>query len=161
MGDDLILLAEDNEDEVVLLRAVFEKARIANPLHVVTDGEEAIAYLKGEGPYADREQHPLPGLLLLDLKMSRIDGFQVLAWIRQQPWLKGLRIIVLTGLYDLHNVNKAYQLGAHSFLVKPIGFTEFVELMLALQRHEPLLTVLPDPEAPLPTPVPPSIALTA
>ena len=161
MGDDLILLAEDNEDEVVLLRAVFEKARIANPLRVVSDGEEAIAYLKGDEPYSDREQHPLPGLLLLDLKMSRIDGFQVLAWIRQQPWLKGLRIIVLTGLYDLHNVNKAYQLGAHSFLVKPIGFTEFVELMLALQRHEPLLTVLPDPEAPLPTPAPPSIALTA
>ncbi len=155
MGADLILLAEDNDDEVALLRAVFDKARISNPVRVVSDGVEAIAYLRGDGPYANREEYPLPALLLLDLKMSRMDGLQVLAWVRQQPQLKGLRTIVLTGLHDLRNVNRAYQLGAHSFLLKPVSFLEFVELVRALQRHEPSLCLLPEPPpaAPVPTTV--------
>src|ERR1051325_11431606 len=90
----VILLAEDREDDVLLIRRAFKKAHLLNPLHVVHDGEEAIAYLKGEGQYANRAEYPLPALLLLDLKMPRRDGFDVLTWIRQEPGLSALRVVV-------------------------------------------------------------------
>src|SRR5229473_2661647 len=85
----VILLAEDREDEVLLLRHAFAKAGFLNPLQVVPNGEEAIHYLQGEGKYANRDEYPLPALVLLDLKMPRKDGFEVLQWIRQQPGLRG------------------------------------------------------------------------
>src|SRR3954471_17151309 len=81
--ESVILLAEDHEDEVLLIRQAFAKAKLINPLHVVSNGEEAIAYLQGNGKYANRSEFPLPGLLLLDLKMPRTDGFEVLQWVRQ------------------------------------------------------------------------------
>src|SRR5881275_3003138 len=92
----VILLAEDREDDISLIRKAFAKAYIQNPLHVVRDGEEAIAYLQGEGRYANRDEFPLPALMLLDLKMPKRNGFEVLKWIRQQPGLRTLRVIVLT-----------------------------------------------------------------
>src|SRR4051794_24168262 len=113
----LILLAEDDEDHVLLVRRAFNQARILNPLHVVRDGEQAIAYFKGVGIYANRDEYPLPGLFLLDLKMPRTSGFEVLDWVRSQPSLKALRVIVLTTSADMKDVNRAYQLGATSFLV--------------------------------------------
>src|SRR2546426_1139606 len=91
-----ILLADDSEDDIVLIGHAFEQGGIANPLAVVRDGEEAIAYLKGEGPYGDRALYPLPVLMLLDLKMPRTDGFQVLRWMRLQPNFIALPVIVLT-----------------------------------------------------------------
>src|SRR4030081_1713917 len=123
----VILLVEDRPDDVVLIRRAFLKGNIINPLFVVYDGEEAIAYLSGEGKYANREEYPLPDLLLLDLKMPQKDGFEVLQWIRDQPGLKSLRVVVLTSSEDLHEVNHAYELGANSFLVKPLEFENFVE----------------------------------
>src|SRR5437879_6114874 len=116
----LILIAEDREDDIFVIRRAFEKAHLLNPLQVVRDGEEAIAYLKGEGKFANRGEYPLPELLLLDLKMPRIDGFEVLRWIRQQPGLNALRVVVLTSSEDIRDVNQAYRLGANSFLVKPL-----------------------------------------
>jgi len=77
-----ILLAEDNDDDVSLMRRAFERARILNPLVVVSDGEQAIAYLKGEGIYKNRAEYPLPNLLLLDIRMPKKDGFEVLRWVR-------------------------------------------------------------------------------
>src|SRR5438477_3383302 len=91
IGDGVILLAEDAEDQVVLVRRAFAKAQLLNPVHVVPNGEEAIAYLQGTGKYANRDEYPLPCLLLLDLKMPRKNGFEVLEWIRQQPGLSALR----------------------------------------------------------------------
>src|SRR2546421_10494517 len=91
-----VLLAEDDPDDVLLTQLAFEKARLANPLQVVRDGEEAIAYLKGEGKFADREHYPVPILLLLDLKMPRVSGFQVLSWLRKQPKLQELPVAVMT-----------------------------------------------------------------
>src|ERR1051326_7062364 len=114
----VILLAEDREDDVLLIRRAFNKANLLNPLHVVQDGEEAIAYLKGEGQYANRAEYPLPSLLLLDLKMPRKNGFEVLQWIRQQPSLSALRVVVLTSSSEIQDVNMAYRLGSNSFLVK-------------------------------------------
>src|SRR6266446_3785564 len=91
-----VLLAEDDPDDVLLAQIAFEKARLANPLQVVRDGEEAIAYLQGEGRYGDRHCFPLPMLLLLDLKMPRVNGFQVLEWLREHPRLYRLPVAVMT-----------------------------------------------------------------
>ena len=124
----VILLAEDEENDVLLIKQAFHQASIFNPLFVVWNGEEAINYLKGTGKYANRAEYPLPDLLLLDLKMPRVDGFQVLEWIRQQPGLKGLRILVLTSSNQISDVNRAYRLGANSFLVKPLDFENVIEL---------------------------------
>src|SRR5258705_8683596 len=111
----VILLAEDREDDIALIRKAFARAYVLNPLQVVRDGEEAIAYLSGEGKYSNRAEYPLPDLLLLDLKMPRIDGFEVLKWIREQPGLSALRVVVLTSSEDIRDVNVAYRLGANSF----------------------------------------------
>src|SRR6185436_1684427 len=87
----VILLAEDREDDVLLVRKAFERGAINNPLQVARDGEEAMAYLSGEGNYSNRAEYPLPDLLLLDLKMPRVDGFDVIRWIRRQPQFSSLR----------------------------------------------------------------------
>ena len=99
------------------------------------DGEAAIAYLLGSDPYHDRRKHPLPDLLLLDLKMPGIDGFEVLTWIRQQPGLSSLRVVVLTASDHIRDVNQAYQLGANSFMVKPSDFQNFVEFGKSIQTY--------------------------
>jgi CheY-like chemotaxis protein len=131
----IILLAEDREDDVVLIRKAFREAGLANPFYVVRDGEEAIDYLKGEGKFSNREEYPLPDLLLLDLKMPRLDGFEVLRWIRQEAGMDTLRIIVLTSSESMADVNSAYQLGANSFLVKPLEFERFVETSKMFSRY--------------------------
>jgi len=134
-AEGVILLAEDREDEVMLIRRAFAEANFLNPLQVVSNGEEAIAYLQGEGKFANRDEYPLPCLVLLDLKMPRKDGFEVLQWIREQPELRALRVVVLTASDHIIDVNRAYQLGANSFLVKPIDFPHFVEVTRALKGY--------------------------
>jgi len=129
----VILLAEDREDDILLIGGAFEKASLGNRLQVVRDGEQAVAYLSGQNGYADRSRHPLPDLLLLDLKMPRLDGFEVLKWIRQQAFLSLLRVIVLTSSAQLRDVKLAYQLGANSFLVKPMDFNHFVDVAQMLE----------------------------
>jgi len=124
----IILVAEDREDDILLIKQALAKANVSRPLYFVCDGEEAIAYLQGIGKFSNRDEHPLPDLLLLDLKMPRIDGFEVLKWIRQQPGLSTMRVVVLTSSTDMKDVNLAYQLGANSFLVKPLDFECFAEL---------------------------------
>jgi len=124
----LILLAEDRDDDVLLIKRSFARANIPNPMLLVTNGEEAILYLKGEGKFADRSGYPLPALLLLDLKMPIVDGFEVLRWARQQSSLALLKILVLTSSESLRDVNEAYRLGANSFLVKPLDFENCVQL---------------------------------
>jgi len=131
----IILLAEDREDDIVLVRKAFQRAGIVNPLFVVRDGEEAIAYLQGSGRYSNREEFPLPDLLLLDLKMPKVDGFEVLKWLRQQSGFGSLRVIVLTASDAIRDVNVAYQLGANSFLVKPLEFDNAVELSKVIQDY--------------------------
>jgi CheY-like chemotaxis protein len=131
----VILLAEDREDDVVLIQRAFRQAYVTNPLHVVRDGEEAISYLSGEGKYRNREEFPLPDLVLLDLKMPRVDGFEVLQWVRQQPNLAALRVVVLTSSEDLHDVNRAYKLGANSFMVKPLEFEDVLHMSQFLTKY--------------------------
>lgn len=150
----MILIAEDNEDHVILLRRALKKGAVLNPLFVVSDGEEAIAYLKGEGKFADRYEYPLPGLLLLDLKMPKKDGFEVLEWIRQQPYLKRLRVVVLTTSDSPADIDRAYELGANSFIVKPLEKQQFLEVTNAIKGYwlwmsaAPQLQETPDPPVP-------------
>ena len=114
-----ILLADDDDNDVMLLRMAFAKLRPALNLQRVQDGVEAIQYLDGEGIYADRERYPLPSLLLLDLKMPRRNGFEVLAWLRTNPTFKWLIVTVLTASKDDVDIRRAYSLCTNSYLVKP------------------------------------------
>lgn len=131
----IILLAEDEDDDIALMRRAFKKLRRRTPLHVVKNGEEVLAYLKGEGSYSNRAEYPLPELLLLDLKMPRMDGFEVLAWIRQQPKLQRLIVVVLTSSDQIWDIDKAYKAGANSFLVKPVDTSQSVKLVQELQDY--------------------------
>jgi CheY-like chemotaxis protein len=131
----VILLAEDGEEDVFMLRRAFHQAGIHVPLQVVSDGEEAIAYLKGEGKFANRAEYPLPDLFLLDLKMPRLNGFDVLEWLRAHPTLAPLRTIVLTTSEEIRDVNRAYALGANSFLTKPINFLDFKDTLQAMFNY--------------------------
>ena len=139
-----ILLAEDDQNDVMLIKRSFSKARIINPITCVDNGEQAIAYLKGEGAYADRQQYPLPFMLLLDLKLPRLSGHEVLKWLRQQPVLKRLPVVVLTSSRQPEDINRAYELGANSYLVKPVVFEEFATLMRQLQMYWLMLSEHPD-----------------
>src|SRR5438874_1006611 len=118
----VILLVDDSDNDIMLARRALAQAGIRNPIHVVHDGESAIAYLAGTGPYVNRDGYPLPDLVLLDLKMLGMDGFEVLRWIRRQPSLKALRVVVLTSSEDIYDIGRAYEAGANSFLVKPFDF---------------------------------------
>lgn len=130
-----ILLAEDRDDDVALIKRAFKTAQIDSSIQVVNDGEQAVAYLQGVGAYADRDAHRLPDLLLLDLSMPRMNGFEVLKWIRQQPGLKSLRVIILTASENLQDMKRAWELGANSYLVKPADLRLFVSLIDALHKY--------------------------
>lgn len=116
-----ILLVEDSQDDQFLFLRTLKHAGIENPVSVVHDGDEALAYLKGEGAFADREKFPLPCALFLDLRLRRTDGWEVLKWIQAQKALKKMLVIVLTGFDDPKAVVEAYRLGAQSFLTKPLS----------------------------------------
>jgi len=130
-----VLLAEDSENDILMFRRAARRARFNQPLHVVTNGEEAVAYLKGEGKFRDRDHYPLPNLVLLDLKMPRMNGFEVLQWVRRQPQFVALQVVVLSSSDEIRDINRAYQLGANSFLVKPLSFDEFVGMLEALRSY--------------------------
>ena len=139
-----VLLAEDDANDVLLIQRAFQKTNIANPLRVVRDGEEALAYLSGQEPYADRDRHPLPVLLLLDLKLPRKSGFEVLQWLRQQSRLKRLPVVVLTSSNQNPDINKAFDLGANSYLVKPGGLDSLLELVKNLDMYWLILNEKPE-----------------
>ena len=128
----VILLAEDRPDDVKLIQMALAKAGVFNPLLFVPDGEQALAYLDGIGKYCDRKLYPLPDILLLDLKMPKVDGFEVLQEIKKRPQLQFIRILVLTSSQEMADVNRAYALGANSFLVKPLEFENYTALMRTL-----------------------------
>jgi CheY-like chemotaxis protein len=130
----LILLVDDNRDDLMLIGRAFERAGLRDHIRSLPTGMEAIAYLRGDYPYTDRAIYPVPELVLLDIKMPGTDGFEVLRWIRQQPEFSGLCVVMLTSSDDIRDVNRAYQLGANSFLVKPLEFGNAAELWQSLQK---------------------------
>jgi CheY-like chemotaxis protein len=131
----VFLLVDDDVNDIAMVRRAFVKAKVLNPLFVVQGGEAAIDYLSGSGRYANREEFPLPSLVLLDLKMRGVDGFEVLRWIRHEPVLKKLRVVILSGADAMADVNRAYRMGANSFLIKPVDFERFVEVSQALAGY--------------------------
>ena len=133
LNNKFILLVEDDSNDVLLIQRAFAKAGLKDSLKLVRDGEQAIDYLSGRGAYANREKFPLPYLLLLDLKMPGTDGFEVLQWLRGEPDLRRLLVVVLTSSNLQADVDRAYELGANSYLVKPVEFDEMVHL---IQRFE-------------------------
>jgi CheY-like chemotaxis protein len=134
-----ILVAEDDADDVELIQRAVDKARLRNPLQIVRDGEAAIEYLSGEGRYSDRTQHPLPFLLLLDLHMPKVSGFDVLHWLQDHPEFNSMKVAVLTASAERRDYARAMELGAHSYFVKPGSLDEFVHLMLRIRGHWALL----------------------
>src|SRR2546429_9427871 len=129
LDESTILLVEDSEDDILLLERALRNARLANPLKVVKDGEEAIKYLSGDSAYADRTRYPFPFLILLDLRLPRLSGFEVLAWIRDQPDFAELIIVVITNSDDVPDVSTAREMGANSYLGKPGSFEVLVAMV--------------------------------
>lgn len=127
-----ILLVEDDHNDVLLIKRAFQKVKIANPIVVLNDGEQAISYLAGREPYVDRA---VPMLMLLDLKLPRKSGHEVLEWLRKQQILKRLPVVVLTASSESSDINLAYDLGANSYLVKPVTFDALVEMVKTLNLY--------------------------
>ena len=124
-----ILIVEDNPTDVMLIRRAFAKANIGNPLQFVRDGDSAVQYLAGGEAYADRDTYPLPALVLLDLKLPRRSGLEVLQWLRSTSPLRRLPVVVLTSSSQSQDVNRAYEFGANSYLVKPVEFDDLKEMV--------------------------------
>ena len=143
--EQFILLAEDDPNDTLLIRRAFQKAGLGDCLKNVADGEQAIDYLRGVGQYADRAKYPLPFLLLLDLKMPGTNGFQVLQWLRSQTDLKRLLVVVLTSSNLQADVDRAYDMGANSYLVKPVEFAEMVNMIQRFEAYWTEINRFPTP----------------
>jgi CheY-like chemotaxis protein len=118
--DKVILLVEDSADDVFLFKRGLAKARLQNPVQTVQNVDDAIQYLEGSAPYADRSVFPLPSILIIDLRMPSKDGFDLLAWRDAHPEFNNLHVVVMSGIERMQDVSRAYQMGVHSFLTKPI-----------------------------------------
>ena len=127
-----ILHVEDDPNDTLLFQHACQKAGVVFDLQAVSDGDQAIAYLRGANNFSDRGKHPLPKLILLDLKMPRVSGFDVLAWLKDDGSFHGVPVVVLTSSNHDADVKRAYDLGAKSYLVKPVGFEALVELVKTL-----------------------------
>lgn len=141
--DHTLLVVEDEANDRFLIERALRKAQIANPVQMVVDGEEAIAYLSGDDRFADRKKYPLPMLVLLDLKMPRRSGLEVLEWIRSNPKLRTLPVVVLTSSPDGSDVQRAYEAGANSYLVKPVAFEGLHRMIEALGLFWLVMSRLP------------------
>ena len=123
--NNIILLVEDNPEDAAMVKSAFEKAGLTSQFLTLYDGEQAMQYLSASGPYADRSRHPFPHLILLDLKMPRVSGLELLAWLRCQSFGKDLPVIIITESSFDKDITEAYHLGAKTFLTKPFEPAEF------------------------------------
>ncbi|WP_029899007.1 response regulator [Desulfohalovibrio reitneri] len=139
-----ILIADDDDEDVLLVRTSFSRAGLINPLHHVRDGEELLAYLRGEDGFVDRTVHPYPGVVLLDLNMPRMDGREALEEIKSDPELCKLPVIVLTTSKSDEDILQSYRLGVNSFIRKPVEFSEFVTKMRVLGAYWLDIVELPE-----------------
>jgi len=135
MTANVLLHVEDDPNDVLLLQRAFRKAASSLMIQAVTDGDKAVTYLSGADEFADREKFPLPTVILLDLKMPRKSGLEVLQWIRSNQSLRRAIVIVFTSSRHDEDVNKAYEIGANSYLVKPVGFDMLVDLAKMIQQY--------------------------
>jgi CheY-like chemotaxis protein len=124
-----ILYAEDDESYALLLECTLKQVGFSHTLRVVGDGSEAMKYLKGDGKYADRSQFPMPNVVLADLKMPRVNGFELLSWIRKSSPCPHVPVVVLTCSDEFREIQEAYRMGANSFLIKPPHVEDLKELL--------------------------------
>jgi CheY-like chemotaxis protein len=134
MTSKCVLYAEDDENDVFLMERAFEKISVPIPLRSVSDGKLAIAYMAGSEPYSDRQKHPLPTLVLLDLSMPGRHGHQVLQWIRSQPAYARLPVIVLTSSNQESDIYRAYLLGANGYLIKPGDPDDLLRIVSSIKQ---------------------------
>jgi len=146
--NEVLLLVEDNEHDVFLMKRALGQAEIRNPLFVVSDGQQAVDYLAGNGDFNDREMYPFPTLVLLDLKLPFKSGHEVLAWIRNEAELNELVVVILTSSDEPADVNRAYKLGANSYLVKPPSLVQFRDLAKSFKWYWLQYNHFADCEAP-------------
>ena len=130
-----ILMADDDEDDRLLTKEALQESRVLNDLHCVEDGVELIHYLKRQGKYCDEDKYPWPSLILLDLNMPRKDGREALKEIKDDPELKAIPVVILTTSQQEEDMIKGYDLGAASFITKPVNFEGLVNLMKALGKY--------------------------
>ena len=138
----LVLAAEDEESDAVLLQLAFSRAGLSNLLVIVQDGQEVIEYLSRYLPSARSDSDPLPSLLLLDLKMPRMTGFDVLTWLRDKPQFKDLPVVVLSSSSHESDIQRARELGAWDYHIKPHGLHQFVQLIKQLTADSPSPSML-------------------
>lgn len=124
-----ILLVEDNKMDIALTLDAFRESRLANKIHIARNGEEALNYLFGEGEHSDRKKYPLPNIILLDLKMPKVGGQEVLKKVKSTARLKRIPVIILTSSNDEDDRIMSYDLGANSYLVKPVSFDGILEVV--------------------------------
>lgn len=138
-----ILLVEDNEDDVDLTLRAFKRQMIKNSIVVVRDGEEALEYLFAKGRFADRSIEDLPAVVLLDLKLPKVDGLQVLRQLREHPATKLVPVVILTTSREDRDLVQGYSLGANSYVRKPVDFVEFMDAVRQLGVYWLLMNELP------------------
>lgn len=148
-GEHTLLLVEDNPDDVELTRRAFARSNIINQLVVVTDGEEALHYLFATGPYAGRDPHALPHAVLLDLNLPKINGLDVLRRIRAAEATRRLPVIILTTSREERDILGSYDLGANSYVRKPVDFAQFVEAARQLGLYWLVLNIQPPIAGPI------------
>jgi CheY-like chemotaxis protein len=143
-----VLLVEDDLNDIFLVKRAFKLARIRNPLQVVTDGLEAMNYLSGNDKYADRKTYPLPKLIVMDIKMPRKTGFEVLEWVKGngRP-LRRIPIIIVSSSDNPADINRAYELGANAYMVKPVDFRAVEHLFESITHYWGLECAKPELEA--------------
>lgn len=125
----MILVAEDDPNDTLLLRRAFQKNGIDLPMHISGDGSDAIAYLQGAGPYGDRAKYPFPRAIITDLKMPRCSGFELLEWVKTHEECSVIPIIILSASAEDRDVKRCYQLGANAYFQKPSNFGELCEVV--------------------------------
>ena len=130
-----ILVVEDEKADAILIRRALDKGPIINKINIVVDGEQAIDYLEGTGEYADREHHPLPNLVLLDLKLPKVSGLEVLRRIKAMNILKRIPVVILSASEQQKDIKDAYDSGANSYFVKKVKFSEFVTITELITRY--------------------------
>lgn len=130
-----ILMVDNDCDHAHFAQLALQRVGVITPIQIARDGEEAISYLSGQEPYQDRETYPLPVLLLLDLSLPRMSGVAFLSWLRQQPVLKRLPVVVVTQPGPIADLNRAYELGCNSYLIKPSSFNALLVMMQGVVQY--------------------------
>lgn len=130
LKESAVLLVEDDSNDILFIERAFRKSGFdKHSMQIVRDGDQAVAYLLGEGDYADRNRYPLPGMILLDLKLPRRSGLEVLEWLRSQPVIKRIPVVILTSSRENIDIDRAYDIGVNSYLLKPVNYNALNEMI--------------------------------